>query len=66
MLASFGMVLGAGYYALWLYRRVVFGTILPRTDLKNILDLDKPRKARDFRTAGNPNRIVDGRFIRPA
>ena len=38
LLAATGMVLGAAY-ALWLYRRVIFGK-LEKSDLKNILDLD--------------------------
>jgi len=38
-LATTGIVLSAAY-ALWLYRRVVFGT-LTKADLKEILDLDK-------------------------
>jgi len=37
--ATTGVVLSAAY-ALWLYRRVVFGT-LTKSDLKEILDLDK-------------------------
>jgi NADH-quinone oxidoreductase subunit M len=37
LLASFGMVLGAAY-ALWLYRRVIFG-VLQNPKLKQILDL---------------------------
>lgn len=39
LIAASGMVLGAAY-ALWLYRRVVFGD-LTRSDLKTIVDLDK-------------------------
>jgi NADH-quinone oxidoreductase subunit M len=39
LLTASGMVLGAAY-ALWLYRRVVFGE-LTKDDLKDILDLDK-------------------------
>ncbi|MFO1243027.1 MAG: NADH-quinone oxidoreductase subunit M [Rickettsiales bacterium] len=42
LLAATGMVLGAAY-ALWLYRRVVFGD-LTRSDLKAITDLDKREK----------------------
>lgn len=37
LLASLGMVLGAAY-ALWLYRRVIFGP-LTKSDLKSISDL---------------------------
>jgi NADH-quinone oxidoreductase subunit M len=37
LLGSLGMILGAGY-ALYLYRRVIFGTIT-RADLRGILDL---------------------------
>ncbi len=39
LLTASGMVLGAAY-ALWLYRRVVFGE-MTRDDLKDILDLDR-------------------------
>ncbi|MCW5680245.1 MAG: NADH-quinone oxidoreductase subunit M [Xanthobacteraceae bacterium] len=37
--ATLGVILSAGY-ALWLYRRVVFG-VLEKENLKNIADLDK-------------------------
>ncbi len=39
LLAATGVILGAAYM-LWLYRRVVFGTIT-RDDLKDILDLNR-------------------------
>ena len=45
LFGSLGMILGAGY-ALWLYRRVIFGT-LTRDDLKSILDLS-PREIAVF------------------
>lgn len=45
LLGSMGMVLGAGYM-LYLYRRVIFGTIT-RDDLKRILDLS-PREVAVF------------------
>jgi NADH-quinone oxidoreductase subunit M len=38
-LAATGVILGAAYM-LWLYRRVIFGT-LDKAELKAILDLDK-------------------------
>ncbi len=41
LLGSTGMILGAGY-ALWLYRRIIFGSIT-RDDLRSILDLS-PRE----------------------
>ena len=41
LLGSMGMILGAGYM-LWLYRRVIFGTIT-KDDLRSILDLS-PRE----------------------
>jgi NADH-quinone oxidoreductase subunit M len=37
--AAFGVIFSAGY-ALWLYRRVIFGA-LTRDSLKGILDLDR-------------------------
>src|SRR5690606_26434502 len=37
--ATFGVILSAGY-ALWLYRRVIFGA-LTKESLKGILDLDR-------------------------
>ena len=43
LFATTGVVLSAGY-ALWLYRRVVFGA-LEKESLKQILDLDKREKA---------------------
>ena len=45
LFGSMGMILGAGY-ALWLYRRVIFGS-LTRDDLKAILDLS-PREIAVF------------------
>jgi NADH-quinone oxidoreductase subunit M len=45
LFGSLGMILGAGY-ALWLYRRVIFGS-LTRDDLKTILDLS-PREITIF------------------
>jgi NADH-quinone oxidoreductase subunit M len=45
LLGSFGMILGAGYM-LWLYRRVIFGSIT-RDDLRAMLDLS-PREAAVF------------------
>jgi NADH-quinone oxidoreductase subunit M len=45
LLGSLGMILGAAY-TLWLYRRVIFGTIT-RADLKSILDLS-PREIAIF------------------
>jgi NADH-quinone oxidoreductase subunit M len=45
LLGSMGMILGAAYM-LWLYRRVIFGTIT-RDDLKSILDLS-PREIAVF------------------
>ena len=45
LLGSMGMILGAGY-ALYLYRRVIFGS-LTRDDLKSILDLS-PREIAVF------------------
>ena len=45
LLGSFGMVLGAAY-ALWLYRRIIFGTI-KRDDLRGILDVT-PREVAIF------------------
>jgi NADH-quinone oxidoreductase subunit M len=41
LLGSTGMILGAAY-ALWLYRRIIFGTIT-RDDLRGILDVS-PRE----------------------
>jgi len=41
LLGSLGMILGA-VYALWLYRRIIFGTIT-RDDLRSILDMS-PRE----------------------
>jgi len=43
LFATSGVILSAGY-ALWLYRRVVFGT-LDKESLKSILDLDAREKA---------------------
>ena len=43
LIATSGVVLSAAY-ALWLYRRVVFGT-LDKENLKGILDLDMREKA---------------------
>ena len=45
LLGSTGMILGAAY-ALWLYRRIIFGSIT-RDDLKSILDLS-PREVAIF------------------
>ena len=45
LLGSTGMILGAAY-ALWLYRRIVFGSIT-RDDLRSILDLS-PREVAIF------------------
>jgi NADH-quinone oxidoreductase subunit M len=45
LLGSTGMILGAGY-ALWLYRRIIFGSIT-RDDLRGILDLS-PREVGIF------------------
>ena len=45
LLGSMGMILGAAY-ALWLYRRIIFGTIT-RDDLRTILDLS-PREVAVF------------------
>ena len=45
LLGSMGMILGAGY-ALYLYRRVIFGA-LTRSDLRSILDLS-PREVAIF------------------
>ena len=45
LLGSTGLILGAAY-ALWLYRRVIFGTIT-RDDLRSILDLS-PREIAIF------------------
>ena len=45
ILGSTGMILGAAY-ALWLYRRIIFGSIT-RDDLRSILDLS-PREAAIF------------------
>ena len=45
LLGSTGMVLGAAY-ALWLYRRIIFGSIT-RDDLRGILDVS-PREIAIF------------------
>lgn len=45
LLGSLGMILGASY-TLWLYRRIIFGTIT-RADLRGILDLS-PREIAVF------------------
>ena len=45
LLGSTGMILGAAY-ALWLYRRIIFGSIT-RNDLKSILDMS-PREIAIF------------------
>ncbi len=46
LLGSVGMILGAAY-ALWLYRRIIFGAIT-RDDLRSILDLS-PREVASSR-----------------
>ncbi len=45
LFGSFGMILGAAY-TLWLYRRIIFGTIT-RADLRGIMDLS-PREIAVF------------------
>ena len=56
LLGSTGMILGA-VYALWLYRRIIFGSIT-RDDLRSILDLSA-REGRDLRAAGRVD-ALDG------
>ncbi|WP_333827772.1 NADH-quinone oxidoreductase subunit M [Pararhodobacter sp.] len=43
LFAAFGVILSAGY-ALWLYRRVVFGPLI-KDSLKNLKDMDRREKA---------------------
>jgi len=43
LFAASGVILSAGY-ALWLYRRVVFGPLI-KDSLKNLLDMDRREKA---------------------
>ncbi len=43
LFAAFGVILSAGY-ALWLYRRVVFGPLI-KDSLKNLMDMDRREKA---------------------